>query len=77
VGEEREGDTLSGLSQDGCGPDSGLGQMLSPWSFTLFLFLFDFLFCFLNYFVYFAKMHQITSNQLLNFSIIQHIVLSQ
>jgi hypothetical protein len=29
VGEEREGDTLSGLSRDRRGPDSRLGQMLS------------------------------------------------
>jgi hypothetical protein len=50
---------------------SGLGLEMTPAASSIFLFLFLFFFWFLVYFISFAKMHQITSNQFLKFSKIQ------
>jgi hypothetical protein len=47
---------------------SGLGLEMTPAASSIFLYFF---FWFLIYFISFAKMHQITSNQFLKFSKIQ------
>jgi hypothetical protein len=61
----------------GLGRHLGLGRIDAPRPFLLSLFVFDFLFCFLFYFVSFAKMVQNNSNKFLYSSNILHSVLSQ
>jgi hypothetical protein len=82
VSKRREGGGVPIRGRGGVGPWAGSGgrpdsvqRPLSPFFFVLLFFCFSFLISYL--FITFAKMHQIHSNQFLNFSKNQHNVLKQ